>query len=160
MRTTRRLIPTTATTMVAAATMLFAVMALTGCGDDGEAEAHTLSETEFVEQTNALCAAQTQAISGVIGPLFAGGQPSPQDQQAALDQIVTLSRRLAVDIDALAEPRSLTTDIGTLISRLNAGTDEAAKQTGADFFGSDDNPWADAEARAQEMGLDACTGEG
>jgi hypothetical protein len=149
MRSTRRLIP------AAGATILVAAMALTGCGDD-EAEAGTLTEAEFVEQANALCATQAQAIGRVIGPLFAAGQPSPQDQQAALDQIVTLSRSLADDIGALVEPRSLTADIEELVKSLDAGTDEAAKQTGAAFFGSDEDPWADAQARAHDLGLDAC----
>lgn len=130
--------------------------ALSACG--GDAKAGTLTTAEFVNQANALCATEGQAIGEVVGPLFASGAPSADAQQAALDQIVSLSRDLAKDIDALAEPSSLTDDVGRLIADLDDGTDAAAAQTGAEFFASDADPWADAAAKASAMGLDACGG--
>lgn len=161
----RRLIPVVAI-VVAASTPL------TACSDDDTDAAKTdttavdttavatLTETEFVEQGNALCVEQAQAVGEVMGPLFSAGPPSPEDEQAALDQVVTLSRGLAGDLDALNEPSALADDVEALISELEAGTDAAAAQTGAEFFASEDDPWADAGAMAQDLGLDACAEEG
>lgn len=139
-----------------AAAILAAGTVLAACGGDDEATADTLTAAEFIEQANALCTTESQAIGEVIGPLFSGGAPSPEDQQAALDKVVALSRGLATDIGALAEPSSLTADVDALVHNLDSGTDEAAEQTGADFFGSDDDPWAEATVLAKDLGLDAC----
>ena len=47
-------------------------------------------------------------------------------------------------------------DVTEVIDALNAGTDEAESQTGVEFFGTDDDPWAEASELAQGLGLDAC----
>lgn len=115
-----------------------------------------LTETEFRTQANALCASEGQKVGQVVGPLFAGGQPTADQQQEALDQIVALSRDLSADLDALAEPDALTKDVDALITSLDAGTDAAAAQTGAEYFSSDEDPWSDASDKARAMGLDGC----
>jgi hypothetical protein len=127
--------------------------ALSACGDDASAD--TLTKAEFVDQANALCASEGQAIGEVIGPLLGSDQPSADDQQAALDQIVDLSH----DIDALAAPSALKDDVDQLTAALDDGTDAASAQTGREFFSSNSDPWADAVAKAREMGLDACASE-
>ena len=149
MRTTRPIIPL--------AVLIAMSAAFTACGDDASAE--TLTESQFVDQVNALCTAEGQAIGAIVGPIFASAAPSADAQQAALDQIVQLSTGLNNDIDALAAPDSLTTDVDQLTASLIHGTDTAAAQTGEEFFASDDDPWADAVAKAHEMGLDACGNE-
>lgn len=149
MRITNPIIPTAIVLAISAT--------LSACGNDASAD--TLTKSEFVDQANALCAAESQAIGEVIGPLFANGQSSADDQQAALDQIVGLSRDLTHNIDALSAPSSLTDDIDQLTAALDSGTDAAAAQTGHQFFTSDADPWADAVAKAREMGLDACGSE-
>jgi len=143
---------------IPAAAIIVAATALSACGDDANAE--TLTAAEFHDQANALCAAQGLAIRGVIGPLFGNGEPTPEDMQTALDEIVALSRGLAHDIDALAAPNSIGPDVHELVTALEAGTDAAAAQTGIEFFGADDDPWADATSTAHNLGLDACGPEG
>ena len=116
----------------------------------------TLSDADFITQVNALCSAEGQAIDALIGPLFATGQPTPDSMQEALDSIVQLSRTLALDIDALAEPSDLSNHVAALVRALAAGTDEAASRTGQEFFAANDNPWAAATALADEYGFAAC----
>ena len=118
--------------------------------------AATLSDADFITQVNALCSAEGQAIDALIGPLFATGQPTPDSMQEALDSIVQLSRTLALDIDALAEPSDLSNHVAALVRALAAGTDEAASRTGQEFFAANDNPWAAATALADEYGFAAC----
>jgi hypothetical protein len=125
------------------------------CGSD-QADSDTLTAPAFKEQVNALCVTEGQQIGEIIGPLFAGGEPTPDQSQAALDQVVALSRDLADGISALAPPSSLAGDVDQLVVALDTATDEAAKQSGAEFFASEDDPWAAAGAMARDLGLDAC----
>lgn len=127
---------------------------LSACGVD--AGMGTLTEAEFIDQVNSLCAEQQMAIGQAVGPLFGGGEPSAEDMQAALDQIVALSHDLADDIEALAEPASLTEDVEAFVAALDEGTDEAAEQIGAEFFSSDNDPWAEATILASDLGANVC----
>ena len=118
-----------------------------------------LSETDFIDQANGICAEHNEAIGGIIGPLFASAEPTPDAMQEALDGVVALSRQLAVDIDALAEPPELSDKVTAVLDALNEGTDEAASQTGPEFFTSEDDPWAEAATLGDEIGLTACSGD-
>ncbi len=134
---------------------------LSACGGDAGTGTITHTEgaptdSEFIDQVNGLCAQEAAAIGQTIGPLFGGDEPSPEDMQAALDEVVALSRGLADDIDALAIPPALAEDVDALVAALNDGTDQAAAQTGVEFFGSDDDPWSTASAMAADLGLSAC----
>lgn len=150
--------------------LLASVALLAGCGDDNnDAVAATspttavvvgavaLADADFVGQVNALCVEQQKAIGGLIGPLFPG-EPSPEAMQEALDGVVQLSRQLADDIGALTAPADLSDEVAALVAALDAGTDVAASQTGVQFFGGEDDPWAKATALAGEYGLTACSG--
>jgi hypothetical protein len=52
----------------------------------------------------------------------------------------------------------LADEVTVMIAALDAATDDAAAQDAVTFFASEDNPWAAAQARAEELGLDACAG--
>jgi hypothetical protein len=117
------------------------------------------AEVDFIEQVNALCVDQQKAIGGLIGPLVSG-EPTHEARQEVLDGVVQLSRQLADDIDTLTAPPDLSDEVTALVDALDAGTDEAASQTGVQFFGGEDDPWAKAAALAGEYGLTACSGHG
>jgi hypothetical protein len=150
--------------------LVVATTALLGaCDDDADddvagettvAEADLLDDATFVEQADALCVANNDAIGGVLGPLFGDGEPTPDAMDDALAQIVAQSRGLADDLDALAAPEAISDDVDAMVAALEAGTDEAEAQSGPEFFGTDDDPWAAAGAIAADLGLDACAGEG
>jgi len=116
----------------------------------------TLTSAEFTKQANALCAKESGAIGGVMGPLFASGEPTPAAKQDALDQVVALSRDLSEKIDALAEPSELSEKVNALVAAQNKATDSAEAQGGDKFFSSEDDPWAATGALATDLGLDAC----
>jgi hypothetical protein len=126
--------------------------------DTADGPARVLSESDFIDQVNGICIEHNEAIGGIIGPLFASAEPTPDAMQEALDGVVALSRQLAVDIDALAEPAELSDEVTTILDALNEGTDEAASHTGPEFFATEDDPWAEAAALGNEIGLTACSG--
>jgi hypothetical protein len=132
------------------------------CGnDDGtepESAPEALTRDEFVEQANALCTDNDAHIGEVIGELFATGEPAPADMQAALNEIVATRRTLADDLDALAELSEQSDEVAGMVTALDAATDDAESQD-AVAFASDDNPWADAQAMAAGLGLDACAAD-
>jgi outer membrane murein-binding lipoprotein Lpp len=146
----RRLIPVA---------IVVTVAVLAGCSHDNKptaAQSSTSTAAAFTAKVNALCATEGQAIGGVIGQMHSKGEPTEQDMQAALDQIVSLSRGLASDIQALPVPPALSGNVAAYVSALNAGTATAAAQKGPAFFASNDDPWSKATALAKEDGLTSC----
>lgn len=124
-----------------------------GCGDDDE----SLTATEFRDQANAVCAQGNQDIGEAAGAVFGSDSPSPEDMQAALDAIVSISNRQLDEIEALGVPSDLEEDVAAMISEGRAATDVAEAQ-GLGFFESDDDPWARTGELALDLGLDACSG--
>ncbi len=131
------------------------------CGNDDAAGAGagapTLTVEEFRTQGNELCTASNERIGGIIGQTFgAGGEPTPDKLQSALDGILTESRSLTDGIDALAAPSELVPQVDELVAELRAVADGAEAQGGPAYFATDDDPWAPAGAKAAALGLTAC----
>ncbi len=74
--------------------LILASIALTvlvsACGEDGDDAAAVQS---FRDQANGVCAEAGVAIGAAIGEAFQAGEPTPEQLQAALDTVVTVSRR-------------------------------------------------------------------
>jgi hypothetical protein len=101
------------------------------------------------------------ALGEIIGPLFAEGPPADDAAQAVLDEIVQRTRVITDEIDALAEPSALTIHVATLVSALDAGSDQAEAMGGPSFFANKDvDPFRPAADIAGDLGLDACDTEG
>jgi hypothetical protein len=133
-----------------------------GCGDDDPASASptdTLSRSSWIEEVNARCVEHNAALGDIIGPLFASGPPSPDDAQAALDDIVARTRGITAEIDALPEPSALTIHVSALVAALDAGSDRAEELGGEMFFATEEDPYRQAGDIAGELGLDACDTE-
>ena len=121
--------------------------------------ATTLSRDGWITTVNDLCVHHNEALGAIIGPLFAKGPPAADDAQSALDEIVRRTRAVSDQVDALAEPSSLTVHVAALVSALDAGSDQAEAMGGPAFFASDVDPYRPAGDIAGELGLDACDTE-
>ncbi len=147
-----------------------ASLAVGGCSDDDEAATSTTQASEasapesaapdgFVEEANALCIAN----SGQIGALFAGmgaeGEPTPEQLQETLDEVVSLSRDLIDDLEAVTPPTDIEEDYAAMLAQAATDTDEAEAQ-GLAFFETEDDPWAETNEMARDLGLDGCAGGG
>jgi hypothetical protein len=126
---------------------------LAGCGSDDDG----VTAAEFREQANAICAQANQDIGAAVGAVFANDSATPDQLQAALDEIVSVSDRQLDDIEALEAPSDLEDDVAALIAEGRSATD-AAEAQGLAFFETDEDPWARTGELAVGLGLDACSG--
>jgi hypothetical protein len=123
------------------------------CGDDDGA-----SETDFREQASVILCEGDQEIGAAIGEVFGGGEPTPEQMTDALATIVAASRAQADGIEALAVPSGMADDVEALLVEWRSAATMAEGQ-GLGYFESDDDPWAETAALAEDLGLESCGGE-
>lgn len=138
--------------VVTAGASAVVIMTLAGCGSDAD---DTLGVQDFRDQSNEICARSTQEIGEALGPVLGGSDPAPEQLQAALDTLVSSSRQAVEDLDDLAAPQSMQSDVDAMLAEFRSANDEAEAQ-GLGFWEIDDDPWAAGNALAAELGLDAC----
>jgi len=129
-------------------------LALAACSDDDSG----LTKAEFVDQANAICVRGDQEIGVAVGSVFGGDDVGPEQLQAALDTIVSVSRRQLEEITALDAPSSLDDEVKQMVAEGRSATD-AAEAQGLGFFETEDDPWQRTGELASELGLDACAGD-
>ncbi len=137
---------------VIAAASVIATVALAGCGSDAD---DTLGVQEFRDQSNEICVRSTREIGEAIGPVLGGSDPTPEQLREALDTLVSSSRKAVVDIDELAAPTSMQSDVDAMLAEFRSANDEAEAQ-GLGFWETEGDPWAAGNTLAAELGLDAC----
>lgn len=130
------------------------VLMVVACGDDEE----TLTTEEFLDQGNAVCETGTTEIDAAGEELFASGdEPTPEEQTAFVeDTLAPLVQDQIDGLEALNPPEDLQDDVDELLAEAQATLDSITDDP-ASIFG-DDNPFADADAMAIEIGLTACAG--
>ena len=152
------------------------VLAVAACGSDGDdgasgdttttaadaASADTsgagASEADFVAAANDICATINEQIDATLGELFTStSEPPLEDQQAGIDAIVDGTRQQADEIEALDIPADMQDDVAAMLASVRSAADEV-EAAGPDFFGSEDNPYADAGQQAIALGLTECNG--
>ncbi len=147
-----------------------ACLAVSGCSDDDDAATSTTEASEtsapesaapdgFVEEANALCIANSQQIGALFAGMGADGEPTPEQLQATLDEVISLSRDVIDDLEALTPPSDIEEDYAAMLEQAATDTDEAEAQ-GLAFFETEDDPWAESNEMALELGLDGCAGGG
>jgi hypothetical protein len=143
--------------MTSTRTILFATVGLAavlvGCGDDDS----TLSATSFREQANEICSTGSDEVHEAFFGVFGDDEPTPEEMEAALATVMSVSRRQLDDIEALAEPSDLTGDVDAFIAQGRADTD-TAEAMGLAFFDNEDDPWMETGELARGLGLGACAG--
>lgn len=123
------------------------------CGDDDGA-----TEAEFRQQASVIICEGDQEIGAAMGEAFGGGEPTPEQMTEALASIVSASRSQADSIGALAVPASLADEVEAMLEEWRSAVTVAEEQ-GLGFFESDDDPWAETAAMAEDLGLESCGGE-
>lgn len=127
---------------------------ISACGND---DPETLAASDFRAQANEICTVGDDEVHEAFFGVFGEDEPTPEQMQAALTTVISVSHRQLDDIEALAEPAELSADVAALIKQGHADTD-TAEAMGLDFFESDDDPWTTTGEMARELGLDACAG--
>jgi hypothetical protein len=130
-----------------------------GCGDDEE----QLSSEEFLEQGNAICASVNDELDAVFEAL--GDSEPSTDELVSLfaDTVVPNIRAEIDDLRELNPPDELQEEASQLFDDADAAIDEIEQMIEDDpeaFVESDEDPFADINERATEMGLVECGDEG
>jgi len=135
---------------------------LAGCGDDDEA----LSEQEFLEQGNAICAAGNERLDAAFEDLDLGEGQEPTAEQMAtlvLEGLVPDVQSQIDDISALEPPDEMADAVETFLDDAQATLDELEQQATDDpsaVFSEDEDPFAEVNAQANAIGLTECADDG
>jgi hypothetical protein len=135
---------------------------LAGCGDDEEA----LTEEELVEQANAICEEGNERLDTAFEEAFADLGPDEEpdaDQVAALIED-TLIPSVQTQIDELGDlepPDELADAYEQLLDDAQQALDDLEEQVQDDpesLLQQEEDPFAEVNAQAEELGLTACAG--
>ncbi len=126
------------------------------CGSDDE----RLTTEEFLKQGNVICAAGTTAIDDAATEMFASGEEPTPDQLATFgnDVVVPNVQRQIDGIKGLNPPADLDEEVDLLLADAQTALDKIKDDPVAVLSGEVD-PFADANAKATEIGLVACAGD-
>lgn len=142
--------PVTAIATVSALLLLGA-----GCGDDED----RLSTEEFLEQGNAICEEGNEALDAAAEAIFGDEEPDVEAARAFFeDDVIPNVQGQIDDLRDLNPPEDLEDAVDELLDDGEAALDTLAATVEADpesiFSGED--PFADVNAQAEEIGLTAC----
>ena len=135
---------------------------LAGCGDDDNA----LSEQEFLEQGNAICAAGNERLDAAFEDLDLEEGEEPSAEQMAtllLDEFVPDVQSQIDDVRALEPPDELADAVDEFLDNAQATLDDLEQQAADDpssVFSEDEDPFAEVNAQANEIGLTECADDG
>ncbi len=145
-------------------------LAVAGCGGDDETTSTdtsgatgtagvALTETEFVEQGNAICEAGDKEITQAGDELFGGGQPSDaQLEQFATDILLPGVQSQIDGIRALPAPEEIADDVSTFLDDAESALDEVEADPSLLAASDNEGPFADVNAQAEDLGLTSCAG--
>jgi hypothetical protein len=143
---------------LACVTVVTFVVVGAGCGDDEE----RLSEEEFLEQGNAICEEGNDEIDAAIEEIVPDESTEPSIEEVITVYEETLIPSVQRQIDELRElnpPEDIEDDIEDLLDDADAAVEESSERLEEDpeaFVTSDEDPFAEVNARAEELGLTAC----
>lgn len=139
-------------TTMAALLGLIVAMTMAACDGGGE----RLTEEEFVTQANDACEEGNQAIADAADEISASGaQPTDDQLEDFVGMIVTAIQGQIDAIAALNPPEDLESDVDAMIAELQSSLDELEGQ-GAAALQSQENPFAQANEMAGDLGLTVC----
>lgn len=135
----------------------FVLLTLAGaaCGDDDAAP----SKADFQKSANAICATAEEHLGPIFEEIFPKLETATEEErQAATDGLLAVLTKEIDDLDALEAPDSITDDVDAMIAAVRAAED-AVREQGAGFWLDQSDPFAEADQRAADLGLDACAGD-
>ena len=140
----------------ASAILLSLLFALGGTACNSGSDENRLTEEQFVSQANAICTEGNAAIDEAVDEMVAdGGSPSDEEAQELIDLILTNVRGQLDDIEELSPPEDLEADVDELISSAR-GEADALEEAGVAAIETGEPPFEESNAKAGELGLDAC----
>jgi hypothetical protein len=144
-------------------------LAIAGCGGDDDTSSTTgasgasgvsgaaLTEDEWVQQADQICAAGDKDIDQAANDTFGGQQPSQAEiEQFANDTLIPNIQAQLDAIQALTPPEEIADDATQLVDDANAALDEIRDDPSLVAASSSEDPFAEVNKEAQALGLHAC----
>jgi hypothetical protein len=141
-------------------------LVLGACGGDDDnsgsatpttATPTTLTAAGLRKQASSVCDSFDADIGAVFGSL--PDKPTHDQAQEAAGRLAQLIGREVDSLATLSPPAELANKYDAMVSAARKGV-AAIETQGAAFFESNDNPLADAERLADELGITACASKG
>jgi hypothetical protein len=156
-------------TKLLALVAIAAALAAAGCGDDDDEDAtggatgatgvsgSTLTEAEFLDQANEICAAGNELIDEQATDAFGSGTGAPTEDE--LDQFVNEIMVPSIeeqidDIRALGVPEELAADVNPFLEDAEAALADAQADPGSLL---DEDPFREINQEAKQIGLRECS---
>jgi hypothetical protein len=136
-----------------------AVVTFSGCGDDDDdaGGGERLGQAEFVEQANAICAAGNEQMDAAFEGFPAEAQSDPDAIKSFFDdELVPVIRQQLDELRELSPPEDVEADFGEMLDKADEALASTADLSGEEIAEATDDPFAEVNAMAGEMGLDDC----
>ncbi|HEV2755234.1 MAG TPA: hypothetical protein VG318_05595 [Actinomycetota bacterium] len=132
---------------------LLLLLAAAGCSGEDR-----LSEEEFVEQANAICAEGNEELESAADELVEGGDPSEEDLEGLIDTAIDNVSAQLNGIEDLSPPEDMEADVEDLLETARAELQDL-EDAGAEAFTSGEPPFEESNQKARDLGLDECGDE-
>ena len=148
-------------------------IAVAGCGGDDETTADVttgasgasgvtgaaLTEDEFLEQGNAICAAGSKELDAQAQEVFGGQQPSPAELEQFVGDILVPSIQGQIDgVRALVPPDDIADDVTAFLDEAESALGEIEDEPSLAAASNAESPFAEANRMAEDLGLTECAG--
>lgn len=141
---------------VPAAALVLAGTLLVACSGD-----ERLTEAEFLEQGNKICATGGEKIQAAAEAAFSdvaeGATPDPAQLDRFYDDFVPAVEEQIDGLDALVPPEDMESDVDEMLDFARSSLD-TVKNEGSQIFLTAQDPFAEANEKAGEIGLTECAG--
>lgn len=137
-----------------------AALVLASCGGDDDA----LSKSEYITKADAICKAGEKKLEALGEDLGEDGQPSPAELKDFAGEAVSILNDQIEDLRDLPAPEGDEETLDKIYDAADEGAEkieEAAddEDAAAKLFGSESNPFEEADKLAEDYGLEECGGE-
>jgi hypothetical protein len=153
-RPLRRSVKKFALALTAAATLTLA-----GCGEGDEAKdkadpsPSALTKTDFLKQANAICKTGEDKINAAAEAAFGDAPDEAKLKAFTTDVALPETQKIVDGLRELEAPEELASDFDALLDSTEA---DLAKVKADWEYGIGDEAFADANTKANAMGLEAC----
>lgn len=137
-------------------------LAVAGCGG-GEDSSSTstsagapLTEAAFVSQGNDICAAGNKELGQAANESFVDRNPTDAQLQQFADVAVPNIQGQIDAVRALQPPESMAADVTTFLDDAQDALDQAENDPSVFAAGGSNDPFADVNDEATQLGLDVC----
>lgn len=128
-------------------------LVVAACGD-GE---QRLSQAEFQEQGNAICAAAIAQAEELFAGLPQDRQPTAEEVEEFFPEFIQISRGQIDDIAALNPPEDIQDEVATFIDDARVALDQVEDAGAEGLLSTDEGTENDSlGAQAKELGLTEC----